>query len=149
VNITESVNAPIGILQYQIYDNEQLIEVFDERNLIVLNSRIIQAKTAGGADPLLWAISKVGVGTNATAPSTADSALTSGVTVPIYEVSYPTSSSVRFHFRFDPTDAIGMNIAEFGLLSGNNTLFSRKNRTPLMKTNSISLRGTWTIIFNA
>jgi hypothetical protein len=49
-----------------------------------------------------------------------------------------------FAFSIGSTQANGLEISEFGLLTGGGALFSRQVRAaPLNKTSSLALSGTW------
>jgi len=92
-------------------------------------------------------LSKLGVGTNGTAPVGTNNALTGSFTKALGAVSYPTISSVRFAWTLGASEANGTSIREFGLLCVDNTLFARKTRETINKNADIILNGTWTISF--
>lgn len=131
-----------------IFRNGELIEHTDEPNLVVDTSKLILSRLAGGEDLSLWAVSKIGFGSNGTKPVAGNATLTSPFIKALGSVSYPNNRSVAFIFTLEASEANDKQISEFGLLSGNRTLFARKIRNePLPKTNEISLSGQWIINF--
>ena len=61
--------------------------------------------------------------------------------------TYPEDGHVAFHFTFSYGDANGLGICEFGLVSEDGTMFSRKTRGLIEKDEELAIDGTWTIIF--
>jgi hypothetical protein len=92
-------------------------------------------------------IQKIAVGSNGVAPQETDTDITSAVVLNIQSVEYPLPATVRFHFNIDYADAIGMPIREFGLLTADGRLFSRKTREAIDKTEHMSIVGAWDINF--
>jgi hypothetical protein len=59
-----------------------------------------------------------------------------------------TGYQVRFDWELLTGEDNGQAIMEFGLLSGNRTLFNRKTRdNPIHKASDISIEGSWIITF--
>ena len=92
------------------------------------------------------AIARVAVGTSGTEPTEGDTALTDAVSVAIQSVEYPAAGTVRFNFSIGYDVAVGKTIREFGLLTADGRLFSRKVREGIEKTEAMSIVGRWDII---
>lgn len=139
--------APSGLFVLDIYRRGQLIERFEEENLIVIGSKVTHARLLGG-DVTNRSVTQFGVGTNGAAPVEGNTNLTGQYVKAIDGVSYPATNQVQFQFSLGSGEANGMAILEFGILTAGNTLYARKVRTlPLNKEIDISLSGTWTISF--
>jgi len=148
-------SRPTGLLQLRTYragllvGEEELIELIEDwegPNLVVDTGKQVQARLLGGDTKLI--ITKIGFGTNATAPVRGNTSLTEGFIKPLAGVTFPAANQVRFNFELGVTEANGLAISEFGLIAENNTLYARKTRTaPLHKAADLALRGTWTITF--
>lgn len=136
-----------GIFTLKVYDDQgNLIEDYLDRNLVVNGGRSAVTRLIAG-DTTGRSVTKIGVGTNATAPSVTDTALTGSFVKALGTISYPTVSSVRWDWTLELTEANGMAIREFGLICSNDTLFARKTRDVINKTSSIRLVGTWELQF--
>lgn len=143
----EQINV-VGELQLFVYENEALVKAFKENNLVVSLGKENAAKLIGGIIGGA-AITKIGVGTNGTATDVADNALTAPFTKDISSVTQPAPNKVMFHFDIPDTEANGMTIREFGLLTAAGVLCARKVRgEDIVKTNAVRLVGTWTITIN-
>lgn len=138
---------PSGDFYLEVRRNGRLIEVIDEKNLIVDNSKLIHARLLGG-DVANRSVTQIGFGTNPTAPTGGNTALTGAFVKLIDGVSYPATNQVRFAFSLGTAEANGIAISEFGLLTGGNMLYARKVRSaPLNKESDLTFAGTWTISF--
>lgn len=139
---------PRGELYYEVRRAGKLIEVVRERNLIVDNSKTIHAKLLGGTS-LNQTVTQFGVGTSGTAPVGGNTALTAPFLKAIDgSPTFPATGQVQFAFSLATTEANGLAIMEFGLLTANNTLYARRVRaTALNKASDISLAGLWLITF--
>lgn len=148
MNISERYSlAPSGLFVLDIYRRGELIERFEEENLIVDNSKLIHARLLGG-DVTNRSITQFGVGTNGTAPVGGNTGLTGSYVKPVDGISYPATNQVQFAFSLGTSEANGMAILEFGLFTAGNMLYARKVRTSaLNKDTDISFNGTWTISF--
>ncbi|MDN3365886.1 hypothetical protein QQO24_01705 [Ralstonia pseudosolanacearum] len=131
----------------RVYRRGELIELFEEKNLIVIGSQQAHAKLLGG-DVANQSVTRIGFGTNGAAPIFANTVLTGAYAKGIDTVSYPATNQVQFAFSLGTGEANGMAIAEFGLLTTVGTLYARKTRSlPLNKEDDITLAGTWTVSF--
>lgn len=136
-----------GRLRIWVRKNGELIERFDEHNLIVDGAKVVMAHLAGG-DVESRSVTKVAFGTNGTAPAATDHGISSPYEKGIDSVEYPQEGQVTFHFSLGSTEANGKMIREFGLLCADGTLFARRIRTEaLAKEQDITIDGEWTIAF--
>lgn len=124
------------------------LEKFKDSNLVVTLGHANIAKLLGG-NAAGKAITKIAVGTNGTSPALGNSALTGMFSKALTGVSYPTANSIRFEWTILDSEANGMTIREFGLLNIDNVLFARKVRSEIVKTDAVSLVGTWTLTINS
>lgn len=139
--------APTGDFRLEVYRRGLLIEVFEEKNLIVANSKLIHARLLGG-DVANRSVTQIGFGTNPAAPTSGNTALTDAYLKGIDTVSYPLDNQVRFAFSLGTAEANGKAISEFGLLTAGSMLYARKVRAaPLNKESDLTFAGTWTINF--
>ncbi|MGA4191063.1 hypothetical protein ACI2UG_04355 [Ralstonia nicotianae] len=131
----------------RVYRRGELIELFEEKNLIVVGSQPTHAKLLGG-DVTSQSVTRIGFGTNGTTPVFSNSSLTGAYTKAVDTVSYPATNQVQFAFSLGTAEANAMAISEFGLLTAGGTLYARKTRsTPLNKDDDITFSGTWTVFF--
>lgn len=138
---------PAGHFRLEIYRRGELIEVVDEKNLIVDNSKQIHARLLGG-DVGNRSITQIGFGTNPAAPVPGNTTLTDAFVKAVDNVLYPAANQVRFTFSLGTGEANGKAISEFGLLTAGNMLYARKVRSaPLHKESDLTFAGTWTINF--
>ena len=139
--------APTGDFRLEVFRHGQLIEVFEEKNLIVNNSKQIHARLLGG-DVTNRSVTQIGFGENPAPPSGGNTTLTDAFMKAVDTVSYPSATQVRFAFSLGTTEANGKALSEFGLLTAGNVLYARKTRSaPLNKESDLTLAGTWTINF--
>jgi hypothetical protein len=137
-----------GRLCYRVFCDDDLIESIDESNLIVNNSKTILSHLIKGGATATWAITQIGFGTGTVAPYVGQGALVNPTYLAFDSITLPDAYSTSFNFTLGSTSANGKSISEFGLLSANNTLFSRKTRAKaLVKNSSIVISGSWIITF--
>jgi hypothetical protein len=136
-----------GIFKLRVYKRGELIEDYEDHNLVVDVARVALARLVSG-DAAASAITQIGFGTNGTAPAAGDTALTAPLLKAIASHSFPATGQVAFAWTLTTAEGNGKSIAEFGLVCADGSLFARKNRTAaLAKDSDISLSGTWTIQF--
>ena len=123
-----------------------LIEAIDEANLIVNGAKDQLARLVGGNGARRH-ITHIGFGVGTSAASPNDTGLTGAFWKAISSVGYPATGQVAFSWTLSTAEANGMAITEFGLRCADGTLFARKARQPIHKSDDLSLTGTWTIIF--
>lgn len=147
IALQDEFKAPTGHFHLEIYEKGVLVEVFDEHNLIVNNSKQIQANLLGG-NVTGQSVTQISFGTNGTAPAAGDTAITSPYTKNIDSVSYPLTNEVQFNFSLGAAEDNGAAILEFGLLTASGILYARKTRSSaLNKASDISLTGSWIISY--
>jgi hypothetical protein len=144
-----------GVFKLNVYrnkgDRRELIEIFEDKNLIVNNARITMAHLIAG-DVTNRSMKSISFGTNGTPPTIDDTAITNPYTKNIEAVITPnlnnTVNKVTFEWSLSIEEANGLAIIEFGLLTADGKLFCRRTRTtPINKQSDISLEGSWSIIF--
>ena len=135
-----------GEFRLAIYRDGQLVEEFAEPNLIVNGAKDQLARLVGGAGAGRH-ITHIGFGVGTSAASPNNTGLTGAYWKPVTAVSYPATGRVAFDWSLSTAEANGLAITEFGLRCADGTLFARKVRQPIHKSDDLSLTGTWTIIF--
>jgi len=135
-----------GEFRLAIYRAGQLVEEFAEPNLIVNGAKDQLARLVGGNGANRH-VTQIGFGTGTAAASPGNTALTGAYWKPVTSVSYPATGQVAFAWSLSTAEANGMALTEFGLRCADGTLFARKVRNPIHKSDDLSLTGTWTIIF--
>lgn len=142
---TDQFNTPMrGTLRLQAY-NRDGVKVWEStgKNLIVSSGYTAAAEALAGIPGAK--ISHVAIGTNGTAPEAGDTEIKNAVLVPIQRIDYPTPGTVRFNFTIGYDTAPGLNIREFGLITEDGRLFSRKVREVLEKSQYLTISGSWEI----
>lgn len=142
-SISDSLDIT-GDFYLKVYENGVLIESYEDKNVIVVVGRGQLARLLSGATSGRY-ITNIGFGEGTSAASPTDTALTSQLSKAVGAVTYPTGTSVNFDWTLENAEGNGKAITEFGLLTGDGTLFSRKQRSVINKTSSIRLIGSWTI----
>lgn len=138
---------PTGYFSLDVFVDGELVEHFEEHNLIVDNSKQIHAKLLGG-NFANQNVAQIGFGTNGVAPAPGNSSLTNSYTKAIDTVTYPATNQVQFNFSLASSENNGMAILEFGLITAGGALYARKVRSaPLNKDSDVSLNGSWIISF--
>lgn len=123
-----------------------LIERIEEPNLIVDGAKNQLARLVGGSGAGRH-ITHIGFGVGTSAASPNNTGLTGAYWKPITSVSYPATGQAAFAWSLSTAEANGLAITEFGLRCADGTLFARKVRNPIHKSDDLSLTGSWTIIF--
>jgi hypothetical protein len=146
--ITDRFPTIQGTLELFLRRKGVLIEHDLDHNLIVNTARTNMAKLVAG-EGTNRAITKIVFGTNGTAPSPDDTAITNPLVKSISGFTYPTATSVQFTFTLTGAEANGMAIAEFGLRCADGSLFARKTRNGkvIEMDTDLELSGYWTILF--
>ena len=126
--------------------NGEIIEQFTEKNLI-LNGAKNQLARLIGSEATNRHITHIGFGGGVNAASPGDTSLNNAFFKPVTTASYPATGQVAFKWSLSTAEANGIAITEFGLRCADGTLFARKVRAPITKSDDISITGTWIIIF--
>lgn len=138
---------PTGWLRYKVFRCGELIEEFDDHNLIVVGSQVTHAHLLGG-DVTNRSITQMGFGTNGTPEAFSNTALTNAYVNSTQAPTYPQTNQVSFGFSLGTNEANGLAIMEFGLLTAGNVLYARRTRTTaLNKQSDVTVTGTWVISF--
>jgi hypothetical protein len=139
-------DRPTGRLICRAYRDGALIDTLDDANLVVTSSKQIQCNALGNTAG--WAITQMGFGTNGATPALTDTTLTGAYLKAFDSVVFPLTNQVQFNFSLGVSEANGLSIQEFGLVTGNGKLFARKVRlAALVKQSDITLSGSWIITF--
>jgi hypothetical protein len=147
VKLDENVSMK-GIFELKVYRSGKLIEKIEDHNLVTNGAKTQAAHLIAG-NVSGRNINRIAFGTNGIGPDLTDTLITGQWAKPISGLSYPSNGRVQFNWELLVTENNGMEIREFGLLTEDGTLFSRKTRAnPIHKASDISLEGQWTIIFN-
>lgn len=146
MNLSDQSNLPEGTLEIAVFKNGKLFDFFRDRNLVVNDARGSLAELVAG-DGAGSVIRKIGFGVSDTPADPDDESLTSAYVRALNGHSYPEPGKVRFEFSLNTSEANGITIREFGLITESNRLFSRKVRGGIEKNDDISLEGVWTITF--
>lgn len=135
-----------GEFRLTLYRHGLPVAEIVEPNLIVDGAKNQLARLVGGngAGRHITHIG-FGVGTSAAAPG--NTGLTGAFWKPVTSVSYPATGQAAFAWSLSTAEANGLAITEFGLRCADGTLFARKVRNPIHKSDDLSLTGVWTIIF--
>lgn len=137
--------SPKGIFQLKVYKHGELIDTYEDRNLIVDTGLDTIASLLGGLSAA--PIDAIGFGDGTTGPAAGDTDLEGTyITKAFSGVALSGTGDVAFSFTLETTEGNGMAITEFGLFAGS-TLVARKTRAAINKSSDIRLEGTWTIKF--
>lgn len=77
----------------------------------------------------------------------ADAAPLPVVFLPINRVSFPDTGLVTFKFTLGESEANGVELRELLLMTADGTVFSRKVRSGITKTDDLAIDGEWSIRF--
>lgn len=148
IELIDSVERrPQGIFTLEVWRHGELIERYQDCNLVVDLSKQQLARLIGG-DVTNRSITKIGFGTSGTAPAAGNTSLTDAYVNALGAPTYPATNSVSFPFTLGTTEANGKSIFEFGLFTTGDVLFARKVRAGvIVKDSDLSLSGTWRINF--
>lgn len=137
-----------GSLKLKFYDGKgKLFREDIDHNLIVSSgvaffARLLTGATAGES------ISRIAVGTNHAFPQPMDSVITNSETFLLSSrEALPGIGNAVFKTTIDYSQAIGINMAEFGLLTSTNTLVARRIIDPIVKTSVMRVEVEWIINF--
>jgi hypothetical protein len=139
-----------GVLRYTVFQNGVPVEMVEDHNLIV-DGAFFQLSHLLGGDVTGRTIKAIAFGTSGTDPASSDAQITNQFVKDLSGISYPHDNEVCFDWKLLTTENNGMAILEFGLLTMDGKLFSRRireSKKPIYKESDISLEGRWTIIFN-
>jgi hypothetical protein len=142
----EKIGNLKGSFYLEIIKNGEIVEKYEDNNLVVNTGRTAVMELLGAADPDKQ-LTQIAFGTNGTAPAGTDTAITGAFTKNLGTVTYPTATSVKFDWTLGALEGNGIAITEVGLLCFDGTLFARKTREVINKNSDIILNGSWIISF--
>jgi hypothetical protein len=128
----------------------ELVYEFDKQNLVVTGGKSVMANLLayGDADRI---IDGIGFGTGSAAPALTDTGLTGSFEKTLFAVSFPSPNSVKWEWDLDFSEFNGNTLRELGLYSGEQAgievLFARIVTSPIVKTSTLRLEGSWKITF--
>lgn len=146
MQLTDRQHRPGGVLDLTVYRSGQVFERWRDDNLVVDGARQMLAELVAG-DGAGESITQIGFGTSDTPATPDDTSLTAAYVRNLVDHSYPEPGQVQFEFALNTSEANGITIKEFGLITSSGALFSRKVRGGIEKNDDISLAGVWTITF--
>ena len=135
-----------GDFKLIIKKGDEIIEEYEEKNMIVDVAKIAMAQLIGG-DGSGKVITRIGFGSDGEGPTPADTDISGMYIKNLTSHTYPFNGHVQFNWMLSTSEANNLAIREFGLICADDTLFARKTRQLIQKEDDISLEGSWTIIF--
>jgi hypothetical protein len=163
---SETMDFPTGILEVRIRDlSGRIVQKFTDRNMIMLSAKVILASLISGDGATTSPITKIALGNSLVPPTPDDNAIGGVLTTSLIAGAnmdgstylahlksiaghtYPSAGRVQFTWELGYGEANGLAISEYGLVSTDNTLFSRKTRGVVTKGSDLAIDGAWTIIF--
>lgn len=136
-----------GIFKMVVRKNGEVIEEYEDHNLIVNGARNQAAKLFAG-DTEGRPIASIAFGTSGAEPAATDTEITDAYTKDVAGFEFPDMGQIQTNWELGTSENNGMAIMEFGLLSEDGTLLCRKVReNPIHKESDISIEGHWTWIF--
>ena len=147
MHVRDEYEGVQGRFLLEVRRRGELVDVFEERNLIVTGSKAVHAHLLGG-DVANRSVTQIGFGTGSAAADVSNTGLTAAYIKALDGVSYPSAGVVAFAFSLGSAENNGVAISEFGLFTGGSVLYARKVRAlPLNKDTDLALSGTWSISF--
>lgn len=147
LKLTDAVPRPRGDFSLRVYRCGELVETFEEKNLVVDVSKTTLSRLLGG-DTTDRSITTIAFGESGTAAAAGNTSITTPLTKAVDAVSYPSSTQVQFDFSLSTAEGNGKGIWEFGLLTEGGALFARKVRASVLnKDSDLALEGSWIITF--
>ena len=135
-----------GNLALALTDSQgRIIETWQSKNMVVNSGKNAIVSLLSGSTTKN--VTHIAVGLNDTAPVPTDVSITSPYQKAISTATVD-ANKVLFGFTFLESEAVGMDITEFGLIAQDGTLVARITRNPISKDASMTLTGIWTIIIN-
>lgn len=145
MKITDPIRRPRGFLHLIAYDTHGR-ELWRDNghNLIVRTGYEALADCFTGTDAA--AVSHIEVGTRGDIPIPADAEITDPVRIEA-TITSKGAAGFRLDFTIGYTMANGVAIREFGIVTKDGRLFSRKVRAAIEKTDAMTIVGQWDIDF--
>ena len=147
----DHLNNISGSINLNIYKNGELIDIYNDHNLVVNGGRKRLAQLAAGLSTDY--ITMIGVGSGETQENEFDASLTDQQLFEIQGFDDTPAVTldgldVIFAFHIKQSEANGLMIHELGLFCSDGVMFShRVRRGGIFKEEDIELKGTWTLHF--
>ncbi len=136
-----------GEIHLKVFQHGKIVDEYRVKNLVVDGGKDAIARLVSNDDPMKY-INKIGFGEGNSTPVSSDVSLTNQFLKSFGSVSYPAVNQLQVNWTCTTLECNGMTIREFGLFCSDGTLFARRLAlSPIVKNNTISLSGTWTLIF--
>lgn len=145
MNDTDTISIS-GDFKLTIKKNGEIIEEYEEKNMIMDVAKIAMSYLIGG-DGGGKVITRIGFGSDGNGPTPLDTDISNMYIKNLTSHTYPFTGHVQFNWTLSTSEANNLAIREFGLICSDDTLFARKTRQIIQKEDDISLEGSWTIIF--
>ena len=144
--------GPVGrgelVIEVQTPEGKK-VEEHRYENLVVNNGKAIMAHLLAGDTPTTYAITQMAFGTGTTTPAVTDASLAAAITpVKTVTADYPDSTSVRFTATLASDECNTFPIAEAGLYSDSQGMFSRTTFGPLTKSSDFQFVFRWSIYWS-
>lgn len=143
-------NKLTGIFHLEVKNKQgEVVNSVTEKNVIVNDAKIALASLISDGSASQKVVKHFAVGTSVTTATAADTQLGNKVHQnDIVSYDYPEAGQVRFNWELGFNEANGYDIAEFGLICSDGTLFAHRVRSStVFKSDDLSFSGTWTIVF--
>ena len=145
----DKIGMPVGWFRLNVRRHGVLVETIDEENATVIGYG--DAAAAAYAGQSSGFVTKIGYGTSLAPAAWGNASLTGAFTKLLdgFALAGGGTGCVQFQFSLAPTEAVGLEIGEFGLLTSGGLLVARKVRLagPIAKDTVTSFQGTWTVKF--
>lgn len=145
MKIKDPIKHPRGYLHMVAYgaDGRQLW--YDDGNNLIVSSgyEALSDCFTGNANA---SVSHIEVGTRGDIPIPADAVITEPVRIEA-TITSKGAAGFRLDFTIGYAMANGMQIREFGIITKDGRLFSRKVRAAIEKTEAMTIVGQWDINF--
>ena len=141
-----------GFFELKAYRDGKVIDSYKKNNLIV-NGAYSQVANLIGGDVEGRSITHIAFGTNGTPPEKSDQLITNQIIRPVTRFEIPNVFGLvqnvvgllHIFWEVPKEESLSIGIMEFGMLTGDGTLFSRiTRRSPLYMETNTSLEGRWT-----
>ncbi len=143
-------NDLTGIFHLEVKNkNGEVVSSVTEKNVIVNAAKIALAHLISDGAASQKVVKHFAVGTSVTTALATDTQLGNQVFQnDVVSYDFPEDGQVRFNWELGFNDANGYDIAEFGLICSDGTLFAHRVRSStVFKSDDLSFSGTWTIVF--
>jgi len=142
-----------GRLSYTVYKNRVPIERYEGNNLIMDATRYKIMHIIAGellddpeSDIAGLSVDRIAIGTSGSELNANDTEIINPFYKAIKKFNFPEINQVRFFWEITESEANGIAIREFGLITEDGSLFARRTRDkPLQKESDISIEGEWVI----